>query len=85
MKKKILITVFSIIGLIVLAIGGYAIYLYSAVKDTASKMHEQVSFFKRYFCFIALKGSGPFNSLKRERGQTPFVLYCIKMVIRLLF
>ena len=44
MKKKILITVFSIIGLIVIAIGGYAIYLYSAVKDTASKMHEQVQY-----------------------------------------
>jgi LCP family protein required for cell wall assembly len=44
MKKKILITVFSIIGLIVIAIGGYAFYLYSAVKDTASKMHEQVQY-----------------------------------------
>ena len=27
-----------------IAIGGYAIYLYSAVKDTASKMHEQVQY-----------------------------------------
>jgi LCP family protein required for cell wall assembly len=42
MKKKILITLGSIIGILAIAAAGYAYYLYSSVKDTASQMHETV-------------------------------------------
>ena len=42
MKKKILISIGSIIGILVIAAAGYAYYLYSSVKDTANQMHESV-------------------------------------------
>ena len=42
MKKKILITLGSIIGILIIAVAGYAFYLYSSVKDTANQMHETV-------------------------------------------
>ncbi|MEH7440193.1 LCP family protein [Neobacillus drentensis] len=42
MKKKFLIWVGSIIGILILGIGGYAYYVYSSVKDTANQMHEEV-------------------------------------------
>lgn len=42
MKKKILITILSIIGVLVIAIGSYAFYLYHSVKETAIKIHEPV-------------------------------------------
>jgi LCP family protein required for cell wall assembly len=42
MKKRILIIIGSIIGILVLGIGGYAYYLYNSVKDTATQMHETV-------------------------------------------
>lgn len=42
MKKKILISILSIIGVLVIAIGSYAFYLYHSVKETAIKMHEPV-------------------------------------------
>lgn len=42
MKKKILILILSIIGVVVIAIGSYAFYLYHSVKETAIKMHEPV-------------------------------------------
>lgn len=42
MKKKILITIGSIIGILVVAVVGYAYYIYSSVKDTANQIHETV-------------------------------------------
>lgn len=42
MKKKILISLLSIIGIFIVAAGGYALYLYSSVKSTANQMHEAV-------------------------------------------
>ncbi|GIN86160.1 transcriptional regulator LytR [Heyndrickxia sporothermodurans] len=42
MKKKILIIIASVIGVVILGVGGYAYYLYSSVKETANKMHEDV-------------------------------------------
>ena len=42
MKKKIFITLGSIIGIVVIAVAGYAFYLYNSVKDTANQMHENV-------------------------------------------
>ena len=42
MKKKILITLGSIIGILVIAVAGYAFYVYNSVKDTANQMHETV-------------------------------------------
>jgi polyisoprenyl-teichoic acid--peptidoglycan teichoic acid transferase len=42
MKKKILISIGSIIGILVIAAAGYAYHLYSSVKDTANQMHESV-------------------------------------------
>jgi LCP family protein required for cell wall assembly len=42
MKKQILITLGSIIGIIVIAVVGYAYYLYSSVKETATQIHETV-------------------------------------------
>ncbi|MBF0705375.1 LytR family transcriptional regulator [Alkalihalobacillus hwajinpoensis] len=41
--KKFLIIVGVILGVLVLAGGGYAYYLYDSVKDTASDMHEPIS------------------------------------------
>ena len=41
--KKFLIIVGVILGVLVLAGGGYAFYLYDSVKDTASNMHEPIS------------------------------------------
>ncbi|MCA0170382.1 LytR family transcriptional regulator [Bacillus sp. RAR_GA_16] len=41
--KKFLIVVGVILGVLVLAGGGYAYYLYDSVKDTASDMHEPIS------------------------------------------
>jgi len=43
MKKKILITIGSIIAVLVLGIGGYAAYLYHYVQKTADKMYEPVA------------------------------------------
>jgi LCP family protein required for cell wall assembly len=42
MKKKVLITLGSLIGVLVIAVAGYAYYLYSSVKDTANQMHQPV-------------------------------------------
>lgn len=42
MKKRILIIIGSIIGILVIGIGGYAYYLYNSVKDAANQMHETV-------------------------------------------
>jgi polyisoprenyl-teichoic acid--peptidoglycan teichoic acid transferase len=42
MKKKIFITLGSIIGVVIIAVTGYAYYLYSSVKDTANQIHETV-------------------------------------------
>ncbi|MGV3466635.1 MAG: LCP family protein [Heyndrickxia sp.] len=42
MKKKILITLLSVIGVLVIAICGYGYYLYHSVKETANKMHDPV-------------------------------------------
>jgi polyisoprenyl-teichoic acid--peptidoglycan teichoic acid transferase len=42
MKKKILLIITSIIGMLIIGIGGYAYYLYNSVKNTANEMHEQV-------------------------------------------
>ncbi|MGE8204718.1 LCP family protein [Heyndrickxia sp. NPDC080065] len=42
MKKKVFIIIASIIGVLVLGVGGYVFYLYSSVKETANKMHEEV-------------------------------------------
>jgi polyisoprenyl-teichoic acid--peptidoglycan teichoic acid transferase len=42
MKKKILITLASIVGILVIGVAGYAYYLYSSVKDTANQIHETV-------------------------------------------
>lgn len=42
MKKRILVIIGSIIGILVLGIGGYAYYLYNSVKDAANQMHETV-------------------------------------------
>lgn len=42
MKKKILISLGSIIAVIIVGIGGYAFYLYNSIKDTANKMHVSV-------------------------------------------
>jgi polyisoprenyl-teichoic acid--peptidoglycan teichoic acid transferase len=42
MKKQILITLGSIIGIIVIAVVGYAYYLYSSVKETVTQIHETV-------------------------------------------
>ena len=41
--KKFLIIVGVILGVLVVAGGGYAYYLYDSVKDTASDMHEPIS------------------------------------------
>ncbi|MFK3960834.1 LytR family transcriptional regulator [Pseudalkalibacillus hwajinpoensis] len=41
--KKFLIIVGVILGVLVIAGGGYAYYLYDSVKDTASDMHEPIS------------------------------------------
>ncbi|MGE8203761.1 LCP family protein [Heyndrickxia sp. NPDC080065] len=48
MKKKILIIIASIIGIVVVGIGGYAFYLYNSVKDTANKMHDSVDLGKSH-------------------------------------
>jgi LCP family protein required for cell wall assembly len=42
--KKLLITFSIIVGAIVLVGGGYAYYLYSSVKQTADKMHQNMPF-----------------------------------------
>lgn len=42
MKKKILISLGSIIAVLIVGIGGYAFYLYNSIKDTANKMHVSV-------------------------------------------
>jgi polyisoprenyl-teichoic acid--peptidoglycan teichoic acid transferase len=42
MKKRLLLIITSIIGIIMIGMGGYAYYLYSSVKNTANEMHEQV-------------------------------------------
>jgi polyisoprenyl-teichoic acid--peptidoglycan teichoic acid transferase len=42
MKKKIVITISVLIGLILIGTGGYAYYLYDSAKDTANQMHEEV-------------------------------------------
>ncbi|MCA0991369.1 LytR family transcriptional regulator [Pseudalkalibacillus hwajinpoensis] len=41
--KKFLIIVGVILGVLVVAGGGYAYYLYDSVKDTASDMHEPIN------------------------------------------
>ena len=41
--KKFLIILGVIAGVVILAGGGYAYYLYDSVKDTASDMHEPIS------------------------------------------
>ncbi|MFB4163874.1 LCP family protein [Alteribacillus sp. JSM 102045] len=40
--KKLLIIIGGMIGFLVLAVGGYAYYLYSSISDTASTMHENI-------------------------------------------
>jgi polyisoprenyl-teichoic acid--peptidoglycan teichoic acid transferase len=42
MKKKLLLIITSIIGILIIGIGGYAYYLYNSVKNTANEMHEPV-------------------------------------------
>lgn len=42
MKKKILLTLGSIIAVMIIGIGGYSFYLYNSLKDTANKMHINV-------------------------------------------
>lgn len=42
MKKKILISIASILGVIVLSIGGYAYYLYNSVQNTVADMHQPI-------------------------------------------
>ncbi|MFC5711456.1 LCP family protein [Thalassorhabdus alkalitolerans] len=38
--KKLLIILFSLAGAVILAIGGYALYLYLSISNTADSMHE---------------------------------------------
>ncbi|WP_100400342.1 LCP family glycopolymer transferase [Bacillus sp. FJAT-44742] len=38
--KKLLIVLFSLAGAVILAIGGYALYLYLSISNTADSMHE---------------------------------------------
>lgn len=40
--KKILITLAITVGVVVLAIGGYAFYVYKQLTDTANKVHEPI-------------------------------------------
>lgn len=42
MKKKILITIFSIIGVLVIGIVGYGVYLYNHISKTADKIHDPI-------------------------------------------
>ncbi|QHE63327.1 MULTISPECIES: LCP family protein [Rossellomorea] len=42
MKKKIILSVVSVVVLLFLGIGGYAYYMYDSVKGTAESMHEEV-------------------------------------------
>ncbi|KHD84637.1 LCP family protein [Heyndrickxia ginsengihumi] len=46
--KKVLITILSVIGIIIVAGGGYAYYLYHSAKETADKMHESVNLGKSH-------------------------------------
>jgi polyisoprenyl-teichoic acid--peptidoglycan teichoic acid transferase len=46
MKKKKLKIILSILAIFIIAIGGYAYYLYSSVKGTANKMQETIQFDK---------------------------------------
>ncbi|MED4224244.1 LCP family protein [Neobacillus cucumis] len=41
-KKRVLLILTSLVGIIIIGIGGYAFYVYNSVKDTANKMHETV-------------------------------------------
>jgi LCP family protein required for cell wall assembly len=42
MLKKILLILSSLIGIGILALGGYAYYLYDTAKDAANEMHEPI-------------------------------------------
>lgn len=42
MKKKILITIFSIIGVLVVGIVGYGIYVYNNLTNTADQIHKPI-------------------------------------------
>ncbi|CAN7188263.1 LCP family protein [Rossellomorea sp. LjRoot5] len=42
LKKKIILSVVSVVVLLFLGIGGYAYYMYDSVKGTAESMHEEV-------------------------------------------
>ncbi|RLQ94903.1 LCP family glycopolymer transferase [Falsibacillus albus] len=42
MKRKIILTVLSVVALVVFGGGVYAYYLFHSVKETATKMHEEV-------------------------------------------
>ncbi|WP_062198002.1 LCP family glycopolymer transferase [Massilibacterium senegalense] len=42
MKKKILITIFSIIGVLVVSIVGYGIYVYNNLTNTADQIHKPI-------------------------------------------
>nr|WP_017554141.1 LCP family protein [Heyndrickxia coagulans] len=43
MKKKILMSFLSLIGILVIACGGYAYYVYHSAKAAANKMHESLA------------------------------------------
>lgn len=63
MKKKILIIIASVIGVVILGVGGYAYYLYSSVKETANKMHEDVKLDKPHKKPEISKNSQPISIL----------------------
>ncbi|MBL5778663.1 LCP family protein [Bacillus sporothermodurans] len=77
MKKKILIIISSIIGVLIIGIGGYVYYLYSSVKDTANKMHEEVKLDRPHQKPDISKNSQPISILlmgvderKGDRGRS---------------
>ncbi len=63
MLKKIIITLGIIIGILIIAGGGYAYYLYHSVKSTADKIYEPVS-----------AASGKASQPLSEKGAKPISL-----------
>lgn len=80
-KKKILLTLGVIIGILVISVVGYGFHLYSSVKSTVSDMHEPIERENRRIVEADIQKEDPLSFLLlgidargTERGRTDTIM-----------